>query len=80
MPEMDGFEATAEIRRMEGDRRHTTICALTAHAMAGDRERCLQAGMDDYISKPLTIGVLHKKIAYWIYSKQKHGEGFAQTV
>jgi two-component system sensor histidine kinase/response regulator len=75
MPEMDGFEATAEIRRMEGDRRHTTICALTAHAMAGDRDRCLQAGMDDYISKPLTIGVLHKKIAYWIYSKQRHSEG-----
>jgi two-component system, sensor histidine kinase and response regulator len=74
MPEMDGFEATAEIRRMEGDRKHTTICALTAHAMAGDRERCLAAGMDDYISKPLTIGVLHNKIAYWIFSKQKHAQ------
>src|SRR5262249_26788420 len=71
MPEMDGFEATAEIRRMEGDQRHTTICALTAHAMAGDRERCLEAGMDDYISKPLTAGVLHNKIAHWIYSKRK---------
>ena len=72
MPEMDGFEATAEIRRLEGNRRHTTICALTAHAMAGDRERCLAAGMDDYISKPLTAGVLHQKIAHWIYSKQKN--------
>ncbi len=69
MPEMDGFEATAEIRKMEGGARHTTICALTAHAMAGDRERCLDAGMDDYISKPLTIGVLHKKIAHWIGSE-----------
>jgi two-component system, sensor histidine kinase and response regulator len=75
MPEMDGFEATAEIRRLEGDRRHTTICALTAHAMAGDRERCLEAGMDDYISKPLTIGILHNKIAYWIYSKHRHTNG-----
>jgi two-component system sensor histidine kinase/response regulator len=70
MPEMDGFEATAEIRRLEGNARHTTICALTAHAMAGDRERCIDAGMDDYISKPLTTGILHTKIAHWIYSKQ----------
>ena len=69
MPEMDGFEATAEIRRIEGSARHTTICALTAHAMAGDRERCLEAGMDDYISKPLTTSILHEKIAYWIYSR-----------
>ena len=69
MPEMDGFEATAESRRLEGTSRHTTICALTAHAMAGDRERCIDAGMDDYISKPLTVGILHTKIAHWIYSK-----------
>jgi two-component system, sensor histidine kinase and response regulator len=80
MPEMDGFEATAEIRRLEGNARHTTICALTAHAMAGDRERCLDAGMDDYISKPLTIGVLHNKIAHWIYSKPANSRGsFVQT-
>jgi PAS domain S-box-containing protein len=82
MPEMDGFEATAEIRRLEGETRHTTICALTAHAMAGDRERCLDAGMDDYISKPLTIGVLHKKIAHWIRpeSPEPNGKGsFFQT-
>jgi len=71
MPEMDGFEATAEIRRLEGSERHTTICALTAHAMAGDRERCIEAGMDDYISKPLTVGVLHKKIAHWVLSRHK---------
>jgi two-component system sensor histidine kinase/response regulator len=75
MPEMDGFEATAEIRRMEGTQRHTTICALTAHAMAGDRERCLMAGMDDYISKPLTAGVLHNKITQWIYSRQPQPNG-----
>jgi CheY-like chemotaxis protein len=82
MPEMDGFEATAEIRRLEGDSRHTTICALTAHAMAGDRERCIDAGMDDYISKPLTVAVLHTKIDHWIYSKHSDtlvGQPFGKT-
>ncbi|MBI2298134.1 MAG: response regulator [Armatimonadetes bacterium] len=61
MPEMNGFQATAEIRAREVDR-HVPIVAMTAHAMKGDRERCLEAGMDGYVSKPIQPQVLYEEI------------------
>jgi signal transduction histidine kinase/DNA-binding response OmpR family regulator len=64
MPEMDGYEATRQIRRHE--RRHIPIIAMTASAMAGDRERCLAAGMDDYISKPIKLHVVAAVLERWL--------------
>jgi two-component system sensor histidine kinase/response regulator len=71
MPEMDGFEATAVLRAREvlGER-HIPVIAMTANAMHGDRERCLAAGMDDYVSKPTTSGELKAMLRKWVQPSQ----------
>jgi CheY-like chemotaxis protein len=66
MPTMDGFEAATLIRkREEGTGRHLPILAMTAHAREGDRQRCLAAGMDGYVSKPVKMDELARALAPW---------------
>ena len=70
MPEMNGFEATQAIREVEkGLGAHTPIVGVTAHALKGDREKCIEIGMDDYLSKPVSPNALIAKVNNWI-----HGE------
>jgi len=66
MPEVDGFQATRRIRALEAPGKHVPILAMTANAMEGDRERCLQAGMDDYLPKPVTFDALREVLARWL--------------
>jgi PAS domain S-box-containing protein len=69
MPEMNGLEATAAIRRLEEDNgTHIPIVGVTAHALKGDRERCLEAGMDDYLPKPISPRALLEKVERWVGS------------
>ena len=75
MPELDGYEATKAIRKIEADsptRRHLPIIALTANSLSGDREKCMQAGMDDYVSKPVDVERLRAVLHRW-----KHKNKFA---
>ena len=65
MPDLDGLEATAQIRQRESGRRHTPIIALTANASTADRERCLAAGMDGFLAKPLKLETLADALTAW---------------
>jgi two-component system sensor histidine kinase/response regulator len=66
MPGLDGYEATRRIREREGAGTRLPIIAMTASAMKGDRERCLEAGMDDYVSKPVTPEALERVLRRWV--------------
>ena len=68
LPELDGFEATRRIRQLDGEVARTPIVALTASAYAADRERCLAAGMDDYLAKPITFALFSSTLKRWLES------------
>jgi len=65
MPELNGYDATRELRLSEPDGSHTPVIAMTAHALGGDREKCLASGMDDYLAKPLTPEELDRVLRQW---------------
>ena len=74
MPEMDGYMATNRIRKIENGKSRVPIIAITAHAMERDRERCLEAGMDDYLSKPFSQARLASVMQKWVKPKINHAE------
>jgi len=81
MPEMDGYQATGAIRQVEAMLgRSTPIVALTAHAMDGSRAECLAAGMNDQLSKPLTLAMLTSKLLEWLAATRPEAEANQRKV
>jgi CheY-like chemotaxis protein len=73
MPGVDGFEATRRIRALADARSSLPVIALTANAMADDRQTCLAAGMDDYLSKPVAPDALARMLALWAHRRSELG-------
>ena len=74
MPEMDGYQATAAIRKLERNKKRNIIIAMTANAMSGDRERCMFAGVDDHLAKPIRQRDLTEMLMTWLPHRM-HREG-----
>ena len=79
MPEMDGYEATAEIRRRQKGGLRTPIIALTAAALAADRDRCIRAEMDDYLSKPIQPEALRRVMARQLQNLSEHVASYTDS-
>ena len=71
MPEMDGLETTRRIKAELNNKKRPVIIAMTANALKGDREKCLAAGMTDYISKPISPEIIYEKLKKWLVDKEK---------
>ena len=77
MPRMDGYEATRQIRKLEGKKKDLPVIAMTAHVLEGVADKCDAAGMNDYVAKPINMKILTQKIAHYVGQGQKKSEAMA---